>query len=228
MKIAVLGSNGFVGSTIYKILKQEEEHYITGITIDNYNHHIGEEFHVLINANGNSRKYLAEQDPKKDFRLSVLSVYNSLFDFKFGRYIYISSVDVWEDNVYGYHKKLAEQLIEDNVESYILVRCAAIIGREMKKGVLYDILNKQPLYITHNSRMQFITDVEIVKQLKRYLDSKHRYALLSSHDSIEISEIYRMLNIEPIDCRPDAKHVDYHRLGVDFESYCRDHINAVI
>ena len=52
----------------------------------------GMHFDAIVNANGNSKKYLAEQDPQLDYEMSVESVSRSLADFRFETYVFISSV----------------------------------------------------------------------------------------------------------------------------------------
>ena len=51
------------------------------INRENYNRYLGSRADILINANGNSKKYLAQEDPILEFEKSVLSVKKSLEDF---------------------------------------------------------------------------------------------------------------------------------------------------
>jgi hypothetical protein len=71
---------------------------------------MGESFDIFINANGNSKKYWANQNPLLDFDVSVTSVYKTLFDFKFKKYIYLSSLDIFKNSVYGKNKLIAEEI----------------------------------------------------------------------------------------------------------------------
>lgn len=174
MEIAILGANGFVGSNLVKILKSYYKVY--SITSENYTNFIGLKFDVLINANGNGKKYLAEDKPLLDFDLSVKSVYNSLFDFEFKTYIYISSIDVYKESMYGFHRSVAEDIIRQISEkkqfNCINFRCGSIIGPGLKKGVLYDIINNIPLHISPKSRLQFISIREIVNTIIYFLNHK--------------------------------------------------------
>lgn len=86
MKIAILGSNGFIGNNLFKELSKE--FFVVGITRDNYEEYVGKKFDIFINANGSSKKYWAENHPLEDFELNVLSVYKTLLDFKFMKTIY--------------------------------------------------------------------------------------------------------------------------------------------
>ncbi len=86
----------------------------------------GTSWDLIINANGQASRFRADQDPWCDFEASVVPVYRSLFDYKYGEYILVSTVDVYgqpdsgeatrEDTPvdllalrpYGFHRRLAE------------------------------------------------------------------------------------------------------------------------
>jgi nucleoside-diphosphate-sugar epimerase len=199
MEIAILGANGFVGSNLVRELGKE--HKIYSITREDYRNFIGLKFDVLINANGNGRKYLAEDKPLLDFDLSVKSVYNSLSDFEFGLYIYISSNDVYTENsIYGFHKLVAENIIRQwsgkKQFDYVNLRCGAVIGPGMKKGVLYDIINDIPLHISSKSELQFISIKEITGAILYILNNGGYYGInldVFSPQNISIKKIEKII-----------------------------------
>lgn len=158
MNIGIIGANGFLGRSLASNFKEFD---VIGITKDNYNSLINHKFDILINANGNSKKYWANEHPTEDFILSTHSVYKSLFEFEYETYIYISSLDVYKNNVYGFNKKLSENIIKKFAKKYIILRCASIVGDNMKKGVLYDILSNNKQFLTPDSKLQFIPCNEI-------------------------------------------------------------------
>lgn len=180
--LGVLGGFGLLGSDLAFYLKDSFE--ITAIDKKNYQELSGKSFDFLINANGNSRRFWANQNIFDDFVASTVSVYKSLFDFQFKKYIYISSSDIYEnhstpkttgedqnidpDNLcpYGFHKYLSEKIIQNNVKDYLILRCSLILGRKLKKGPVFDILNNRPLFITPDSRIQMIPTGEIAKIIK--------------------------------------------------------------
>lgn len=163
---------------------------ITPIHRENYHTYVGRLFDILINANGNSKRFWANSHPVEDFIASTESVYKSIFDFKCGLYIYISSSDVYSDHTsprytledapttpdaltpYGFHKYLSELLIKKYVKNYLILRSSMVLGKNFKKGPFYDILHKKKLYIAENSRLQLITTVEIAKIINSLVD-KH-------------------------------------------------------
>jgi len=128
-KFIVLGATGVIGSTVVQYLTQEG-HGVISINSKNYKDYVGESGDVLVNCNGNSYRYKAQEDPTWDFEESVVSVKNSLFDFQAEHYVYLSTIDVYSNisdpasnsedaqidtrqlDTYGFHKWLAERLVE--------------------------------------------------------------------------------------------------------------------
>ena len=185
MNIGIIGGNGFLGKEIANGLRKDNE--IDIITKDCYVEN-SIEYDVLINANGNSKKYLANNNPLYDFDKSVVSVFDSIQYFNFKKYIYISSADVYGHPVdpihsdengklsehymdsYGFHKYLSELIVKKYCADYLILRCSALIGKNMKKGVIKDIIDCDVLRINTNSKMQFITNTEVSKIIQKLLE----------------------------------------------------------
>ena len=191
--VAIIGSGGMLGSDLVAFLS--ESFQVTGIKRENYDRNIGKRFDIVINANGNSKRFWANEYPLEDFKLSTESVYRSVFDFSCGLYIYISSSDVYlrhdlpkftreEQKInsarlsaYGFNKYLAEQIIKHYCPRYIILRSAMILGRHLKKGPFFDVQNKQKLYISRESRLQLITTQKIAGVIRQLLILKKNNAV---------------------------------------------------
>ena len=140
----------------------------------NYAEAVGRPADVLVNCNGNTFRFKANRDPHWDFQASVASVERSLFDFPVELYIYVSTIDVYpvlddpernrEDSPidpslidnYGFHKYLAERLVERYSRRSAILRCGTAIGPGLKKGPLFDLLNGQPLFMSGESTLSLI------------------------------------------------------------------------
>lgn len=123
--ILIVGGNGFVGSAVARQCKKRELEYRI-VTRENMKQFIGSSCSILINANGNSKKYMADREPLWEFDASVRSVYQYLTQIHAQKYIQLSSCDVYPDcskphltkeeqliaverqSAYGFHKYLAE------------------------------------------------------------------------------------------------------------------------
>lgn len=164
-----------------------ESYHIDAIDLDDYAGCAGNYYDILVNANGNSRRFWANQNPLEDFSASTLSVYKSLFDFKFNKYIYISSSDVYPDHTgpstaredveidsqklspYGLHKYLSEEIIRNRCNDYLILRMSMMLGRSLRKGPFYDILHGNELLVTLDSRLQLITTRAVAEVIKKLM-----------------------------------------------------------
>lgn len=187
--VAIIGGNGMVGSDLVRYLKSYFGK-ITSIDRENYDRHRGTNFDIVINANGNSNKIWAKNNVLSDFAASTTSVYSSLFDFPCKAYIYISSADVYPNHSnkkftsesktiqvenlssYGFHKYLGECIVRNFTKNYIILRCPMMLGNNLKKGPIYDILHKLRLFVNAKSAFQMITTKELA-QIIYLLTSKN-------------------------------------------------------
>ena len=171
--IFILGGNGYVGQAYARLCAARGLPF-TIVTRDNYASLVGASCDVLINANGNSKKFLANREPVAEFDASVTSVVRSLADFDAARYVLLSSGDVYpvqdrpEDtreeatldtramSRYGLHKYLAETIVRSVHPAPLVMRMGGFVGPGMRKNAIFDMLNDQPIWLDRESRLQFI------------------------------------------------------------------------
>jgi len=224
--MGILGGNGFLGAALAKYFS-ECGFAVTVITKGNYREYQGKWFDVFINANGNSKKFWANQNPEADYEASVISVKNSLDDFKFKKYVYISSSDVYPDHntsektdeleiidagrleAYGLHKYQAELLVK-KLPSYIILRLSAMVGPGLKKGVVKDILEGSPLFTTLNSRLGFITTEEVGRCIAELLKRNISQEIYNcgGKGNLSMTELGKLLG-KGVVSRPDAMGQQY-------------------
>lgn len=171
--IFIIGGRGFVGSAFARVCTALGREFSI-IDRLNYEDFVGRRCDILVNANGNSKKYLAQQDPLGDFDASVRSVRASLVDFKYDQYVYLSSCDVYPDcssprttveqaeldisrqSPYGFHKYLAEKCVQHVASSWLIIRFGGFVGPGLRKNAIYDILAGGPLWVSAESELQFM------------------------------------------------------------------------
>jgi nucleoside-diphosphate-sugar epimerase len=172
--ITIIGGGGFVGSAYVRLLAaQGVPHQI--VTRENYASLRGAACDVLINANGNSKKFLASREPLAEFDQSVRSVAQSLEDFPCKTYVLLSTGDVYPDQSspgvtcedqaidparqsrYGLHKSLAEQLVRSTQKEWLVLRMGGFVGPGLKKNAIHDMLTGAPVWLSPDSELQFIS-----------------------------------------------------------------------
>ncbi len=184
MTVGIIGADGFIGKHIGRVFKKH-----IAITRDNYDFYHRAKFDLLINANGNSKKYWANKNPAEDFKASVESVYKAVTDFRFRKYIHISSMDAESNHIhtiYGYNKFIAEKIVKKYCRDYSIVRLPAVIGMDSQKGVVHDIWNDKTIYLTPQSILMLIDVDEVANSL---------LSLFMSIDLQELERFYPKLGI---------------------------------
>lgn len=224
----VLGGRGFVGSAIVREAKARG-YAATIVEKEDYDSHIGASADLLINANGNSKKYLAKKDPGLEFDLSVRSVLRSLHDFKAGHYVHLSTIDVYpnhenpaensEDTAiaeksispYGFHKLLAERIVQYYSPCWTLVRMGGFVGPGLWKNSIYDLLKGAKLQVHPDSVYQYLHTSDLARLL---------FDLIGSAPA---REIWNISGAGVVSLRDVASWIPNARLPEDMSSLPREH-----
>lgn len=178
----VIGGTGFVGCAISA--EARRRNYETRVvTLDNYDDLAGTACDLCINANGNSKKFLAREDPPLDFDLSVRAVMRALHDFPAAMNVHLSSIDVYPDTCnpqhnsetspidmealspYGTHKYMAELLTRHYAKEWLIVRMGGFVGPGLWKNSIYDMLTGKPLYVHPDSAYQYLHTADFARLL---------------------------------------------------------------
>ena len=208
--IYIIGGRGYVGSGFTRYCRSRGlPHQV--ITRENYDEFAGTSCDVLVNANGNSRKYLADRDPVAEFDQSVRSVALSLAAFTARSYVLISTGDVYDDTSspattgedreldldrmsrYGVHKSLAERLVMGAHKDWLVVRAGGFVGPGIKKNAVFDILTNAKIWLSPDSELQFIhTDhaAEIVMGIVEQRGAGRQVVNLGAHGTVRLGELH--------------------------------------
>ena len=225
--IYVLGGGGFVGQAYVRLLEARGLK-VTAVTRANYESLRGTECDVLVNANGNSKKFLSTRDPLWDFDASTRSVAASLIDFKAERYVFLSSGDVYPEthapevtredqgidlsriSRYGLHKLLAEQLVQGVHRHWLVVRMGGFVGPGLKKNAIFDMLTGAPVWLAPTSALQFIDTDDAASLVWSLVERgvEGQVVNLGAEGLLDLGEFHRAIGSTSA-FKPDAPAVRY-------------------
>ena len=156
MKVVLIGSNGFVGSAIANSLKKKE---IATLLVNRNNYHKKNKkkvYDFLINSAIPSKRYAAKLNPNYDFKESFIKTKKILEEWKFKKYIHISSISArCEKNTpYGINRLKSENLSK-KINNHLIVRLGPMFGCKLNKGVIIDLINNNTVFLNKESKYSF-------------------------------------------------------------------------
>lgn len=219
----VIGAKGFVGSAIVAEARKRGWS-VSEVDVDTYEQQRGSTADVLINANGNSKKFLSREDPGLDFDLSVRSTARVLQDFPCARHVHLSTIDVYPDvhhpeanaeeapiaiedlSPYGAHKYLAEQLVRHFASDWLILRMGGFVGPGLRKNSIYDLLTGAPLWVHPDSRYQYQHTGFLARTLFDLLDTPCRKEIFNcaGAGTVSLREAAAWLGTEPVSIAEDG------------------------
>ncbi len=190
MRVGIIGHQGFVGSAFFKVFSKDNEHEAVGIGKENYGQMRGQRFDLIVNANGNSSKRLADKDPALDFEMNVNSTLRFLQDFSFSHYLHLSTVEVYSDKSshqgtseeaqidpsslsnYGFSKYMGELVARRYAKSWMILRLAGMVGENAKKGPAHDMASLGKLFLSGKSRLHFLNTEKVALMAKKLVEGR--------------------------------------------------------
>lgn len=192
MKICVLGHTGFVGSIVYEALQNVEGYNVIGINSRNY---VDDNcFDLVVNCAGFSRKYLANKEPDKMKQMESF-IFEKISHLKFESLIHISSIEAeLQTDLYGVFKNHMEKCLLLKFRNATILRLGGLIGKGLKKNVVFDLIHDKPLFVTADSMYNYILVSEVANIILYLI----KYPLggiinIGASKSISVLEIAKLL-----------------------------------
>ncbi len=212
MKIFLKGGNGFLGKKIFSYLKKQ--HTVIIIDKKNYKKYYNKKCDVFINCSTNSKKYLSTFKNDFDFKNTFLNILNSIKNYKFKKYLLISSCEVYNnssntfknhENIeidfkkltsYGFNKFLGELLVKNCDKDWIILRCNGLIGDGMKKGPFFDLIKNKKIWVNKKSNFQYLSTIHVAKIINILLKKniKNEIFNVSGKRNIKLSKLKIITN----------------------------------
>jgi dTDP-4-dehydrorhamnose reductase len=192
MIVGVLG-NGFVGTTVINHLRT------TDYTVLTFNRDTASSIQLdyLINCAGTSKKFEANSSPIEDTKKTI-SLIEKIKSIKYNRLIHVSSIDAMIcADVYGANKRLIEACLEKDTTT--IIRLGGLIGKGLKKNIIYDMINGDKIFVTPYSVYNFINIAVLPKIILKYIETNQTCNLFNfaSTKNVSVSEICKLFNKTP-------------------------------
>jgi nucleoside-diphosphate-sugar epimerase len=119
-------------------------------------------------------------------------------------------IDVEKQRPYGFHKYLAEQCVRHSAKHWLNLRLGGLIGPNLIKNPIFDILHGQPLWLNPSSQMQFINTDDVAKIVFELIKQKISETTINvcGDGFIVLQEVIDTVN-KPIEIRENSPKVQY-------------------
>jgi hypothetical protein len=147
-KFLITGIKSGLGQFLFESI---EDSY--GLTRDNFNDIKSESFDVIVHCAYNKENTITNH---KKYLNDNIILTQDLKKFKYKKFIYISSIDVYSENLsmYATFKKFSETLMDSED---IILRCSAMVGKSMKANSLTKLYeNVESISLSGESTMNYI------------------------------------------------------------------------
>ena len=153
----LVGHTGFVGNNLYRYGSFE-----LGVNSGSVREAYGTKPDLCVYAGLRAEKYLANQQPEKDWQM-IEQAKENIRMIKPQKLVLISTIDVfksplavYEDSAidmdglqpYGYNRRVLENWVRENYPEALIVRLPGLFGGGIKKNFIYDIINVIPFMLS--------------------------------------------------------------------------------
>jgi nucleoside-diphosphate-sugar epimerase len=200
--IALFGAKGFVGSEIHRMLVEKGDE-VTAVHRDNFETILNDNkiYDYVINVAMPSARFKASQNPLWDFKETVEKTASIFYKTKFKKFVHVSSVSArcQLDTVYGRHKRAAESIVTTQSlaesDQHLIVRLGPMFGDTLSKGVLIDMLKRNPIFVSGESRYAFAPLDFVANWIAHHLD--HVGVIeVGARNSISLKDLAHELNLQ--------------------------------
>lgn len=163
-KNAIIGYSGFIGRNLSKEIKTRYLYNSKNISEIKYKN-----FDTIYCCGTSSLIWKANKNPEQDF-LKIFELIKNISTVKCKLFILISTIEVY-GNVsncnektliykkglsYGSNRFFLENFITTKFNKYCIVRLPVVYGNELKKNIIYDLINKNQINnINPNDLLQY-------------------------------------------------------------------------
>lgn len=221
MKIAILGYKGFVGNVVYNYFINRVDYETIGIEKSNFytewpNHKEYGNIDILINCSGNPKKFLANANPSLDCKINI-EILDKILSLNCIKIIHISSIDALNPkDIYGINKLWMEDILKQIFKDKLtIIRLGGLVGKNLKKNIIYDIVNNLKIWSSGDSVYNFI-DIEVLPIIiEKYIESNEHESIFNfaSSKNISVDEISKLLSTNVL--FGDKKEV-YNEIPIDY------------
>jgi nucleoside-diphosphate-sugar epimerase len=165
--------------------------------------------------------------------MNVKTTLATLFDFKIDKYVYISSVDVYNDvsnpannhedvairpeklSNYGFDKYLGELVVKKYAQKWLIFRCGGMVGEGLKKNPIYDMIYLKKLFVHPKSSFQFINTADVANIIESLMEQDNEIFNVCGKGVIILESILKYFSINLYQYGEKIEHYEINTAKID-------------
>ena len=211
--VAVIGSNGFVGSQIYKALKDSKKYNLIRIVRGDNITKLVDKADIVIHAANPAGRFIAESNPENDFMETVEKTFNILKAFNGKPLLLLSTLSCkTQMNInYGRNRRSCELLVLS--QEGRVVRLGPMFGGNRKKDTLHDLLIGKDVYVAPETSYAYVDVSWVASKIVELLSFPSGLYEIGANNAVSLSELRDYFN---------SKSVFLGINDTQIPNYCKD------
>jgi nucleoside-diphosphate-sugar epimerase len=196
--VAVIGSNGFVGSQICKTLKGSKNYNLIRIVRGDNITKLVDKADIVIHAANPAGRFIAESNPENDFMETVEKTFNILKAVNGKPLLLLSTLSCkTQMNInYGRNRRSCELLVLS--QEGRVVRLGPMFGGNRKKDTLHDLLIGKDVYVAPETRYAYVDVSWVASKIVELLSSPSGLYEIGANNAVSLSELRDYFNSKSV------------------------------
>lgn len=242
----LIGYTGFVGATLQS--QKLFNSFYNSTNIREINNH---DYDLVVCSAAPAQKWIANQFPDKD-KANIEMLIGYLKNIHCKKFILISTVDVFSTpiavqentnidesklNAYGFNRRLLEKFVISNFNDHLIIRLPGLVGKGLKKNILYDFLNNNNLHLIDSRGIfQFYPMVNLWNDIEIALNNNLSLVHLTA-EPISVKEIAlrafnkdfeNILNVPPAQYDMQTQYSKYFYSHMNYQYNKEQSLKAIL
>ena len=196
--VAVIGSNGFVGSQICKTIEDNKNFNLIRIARGDNIIKLIDKADMVIHAANSAGRFIAESNPQNDFIETVEKTFNILRAINGKPLLLLSTLSckTQMDINYGRNRRSCELLVLSQEGK--VVRLGPMFGGDRKKDTLHDLLAGRNVYVAPETRYAYADVSWVASKIVELLSSPSGLYEIGANNAVPLSELRDYFNSKSI------------------------------
>lgn len=233
MTTFLVGYTGFVGSNL-----RSQYHFDGLFNSQNIEDAYGKNPDLLIYSGVPAQKFIANQNPEKDFE-TIQGAIENIKKINPKKIVLISTIDIYKSPIdvnedteiiaedleaYGKNRYYLENWVKENYNDYLIVHLPGLYGKNIKKNFIYDLIKIIPSMLKEDKFKELVEKNDLIKDYYVKSDNGfYKLKPLSENDRKKLINYFNEIGFSALNFTDSRGIYQFYNL-----SYLWEHITLAL